>query len=332
MKAIIPVAGAGTRLRPHTYTQPKPLIPVAGKPIIAFIIESLQNVGIQDFVFVIGYLGEKIRAYIEENHTDINVEFVVQEHREGLGHAVWTAKEKFENEDEILIVLGDIIFDTDLQLFLQAKNSCIGVRKVNEPREFGVVELQEGGVFIKKVVEKPRIPKSDLAIVGIYKIKEVAQLIDCLDFNIKNEVRSLEEFQLTDALEKMILNGCQFTIQPIDTWFDCGKKEILLETNRVLLERNGYDAPDIPSFETAVIIHPVRIGEGCKITNSVVGPYVTIGNNTTIESSILQNSIIGNYTVLKEISLHNSIIGSDTLIKGPQQSLNIGDNTDIDFS
>ena len=134
MKAIIPVAGAGTRLRPHTYTQPKPLIPVAGKPIIAFIIESLQNAGIQDFVFVIGYLGEKIKSYIEENHTDINVEFVVQEHREGLGHAVWTAKEKFEKEDEILIVLGDIIFDTDLQLFLQAQNSCIGVKKVNEPR------------------------------------------------------------------------------------------------------------------------------------------------------------------------------------------------------
>lgn len=332
MKAIIPVAGAGTRLRPHTYTQPKPLIPVAGKPIIAFIIESLQNAGIQDFVFVIGYLGEKIKSYVEENHTDINAEFVVQEHREGLGHAIWTAKESFEKEEEILIVLGDIIFETDLNLFLNSPNSCIGVRKVSDPREFGVVELDDTGKFIKKVVEKPRIPRSDLAIVGVYKIKEVSQLIDCLDFNIKNDVRSLGEIQLTDAIEKMILDGSNFSIQAVDTWFDCGKKEILLETNRVLLEREGYDSTDIPSFETVVIIHPVRIGEGCKINNSVIGPYVTIGNNTTIEASILQNSIIGNYSVLKEVSLKNSIIGSDTLIRGPHQSLNIGDNTDIDFS
>ncbi len=332
MKAIIPVAGAGTRLRPHTYTQPKPLIPVAGKPIIAFIIESLQKAGIQDFVFVIGYLGEKIKSYIEENHKDINAEFVIQEHREGLGHAIWTAKEYYEKEQEILIVLGDIIFETDLSLFIHSPTSCIGVRKVSDPREFGVVELDSNENLIKRVIEKPRIPRSDLAIVGIYKIKEVQQLTNCLKNNIEKDVRSLDEIQLTDAIEDMILEGTPFTTQKVDTWFDCGKKEILLETNRVLLDREGYDLANIPNFETAIIIHPVRIGEGCQISNSVVGPHVTIGDHTTIESSILQNSIIGNYSVLKEITLHNSIIGSDTLIKGPQQSLNIGDNTDIDFS
>ncbi len=332
MKAIIPVAGAGTRLRPHTYTQPKPLIPVAGKTIIAFIIETLQEAGVQDFVFVIGYMGEKIKCYVEDNYPSINATFVVQEHREGLGHAVWAAREAFEKEEEILIVLGDIIFETDLKSILDAPHSCIGVRKVAEPREFGVVEMQEDSQWIKKVVEKPRAPKSNLAIVGIYKIKEVAALIEHLDFNISHNVRSIDEFQLTDALEKMIESGILMTTFPVETWFDCGKKDILLETNQVLLERNADVYVNTPTFESAVIIHPVSIGSGCKITDSVIGPYVTIGQNVTIESSIIKRSIIGSYTTLKEVSLQNSIIGNDTSIKGPLQSLNIGDNTEIDLS
>ncbi len=332
MKAIIPVAGAGTRLRPHTYTQPKPLIPVAGKTIIAFNIEALQLAGIQDFVFIIGYMGDKIKDYVLLNYPDIKATFVVQEDRDGLGHAIWTARDFFSKEEEILIVLGDIIFETDLQKVIANPHSSIGVRKVNDPRSFGVVEMLEDCSWIKKVVEKPRIPKSDLAIVGIYKIKEISQLIDCLYFNIKNDVRSVNEIQLTDAIQKMLEEGCKINTFAVDVWFDCGKKDILLETNRVLLERNAAEYVNTPSFETAIIVHPVSIGKGCKITNSIIGPYVTIGQNSMIDASIVKNSIIGSYSTINEVSLQNSVIGSDSSIKGPFQSLNIGDNTEIDLS
>ena len=157
MKAVIPVAGVGSRLRPHTYTQPKPLIPVAGKPIIAFIIDKLLEAGIKEFVFIIGYLGEKIQHYVEQQYPTLEKEFVVQHEREGLGHAIWTARSTFRKTEEIFIVLGDIIFEADLKEMLRQPTSCLGVKKVEDPREFGVVEFDEIGM-VKKVEEKPVVP------------------------------------------------------------------------------------------------------------------------------------------------------------------------------
>jgi glucose-1-phosphate thymidylyltransferase len=330
MKAIIPVAGAGTRLRPHTYTQPKPLIPVAGKPIIAFIIDELLKADVREFVFVIGYLGEKIRDYIETTYKNLRCEFIVQEHREGLGHAIWTARHAIEDEKEIFIVLGDTIFDTNLRAIFEVPNSCLGVKEVSDPREFGVVELGEKG-FVSRVTEKPRIPRSNLALVGLYKILEVQALIGHLDHNIQNNVRTNGEFQLADALQSLILDGTKISTIQVNNWFDCGKKEILLETNANLLQKERFYTVDLPAFDNTIVVHPVSIGVGCDISNSIIGPYVTIGNNTRIESSIIKDSIIGNYSDLQEIVLNHSIIGSDTAIKGIRRSLNIGDNTEIDF-
>lgn len=330
MKAVIPVAGAGTRLRPHTYTQPKPLIPVAGKPIISFIIEELRKVGIEEFVFIIGYLGEKIRNFIEEKYPDLKVEFVYQEEREGLGHAIWTAREALRDCDEIFIILGDIIFDVNLREMLRQPYSCLGVKKVQDPREFGVVELNEDG-FIKRVIEKPSIPKSNLAIVGLYKIREVTALIESLEYNITNNLRSVGEFQLADGLMRMVEQGVQMRTVSVNNWFDCGKKDILLETNAMLLDREGFASDDLPNFENTIIIHPVSIGKSCQIINAIIGPHVTIGDHATINSSIIKDSIIGSYASIDEVVLQHSVIGSDTSIKGIRQSLNIGDNTEIKF-
>ncbi len=330
MKAIIPVAGAGTRLRPHTYTQPKPLIPVAGKPIISHIIEALQSADIQDFVFVIGYLGDKIKDFLEETYTNkINMTFVYQEHREGLGHAVWTARETFEKEENVLIVVGDIIFEADLKPALECPYSILGTQKVENPWDFGVVEMNEDSPYIKRMIEKPRMPKSNMAITGIYKINYIPQLLDTLQFNIENNVRTNGEIQLTDALDAMIEKGCKFKTFPVETWFDCGKKEILLSTNAMLLEKQPYF--ETPVFDNTIFIHPVSIGENCQISNSIIGPSVTIGDGTKIDSSIIKDSIIGSYAELEEVVLHHSIIGSDTCVKGLRQSLNLGDNTEIDF-
>lgn len=331
MKAIIPVAGAGTRLRPLTYTQPKPLIPVAGKPIISFIIDQLKAVGIQDFVFVIGYLGEKIKNYVDQEYPEINKEYVNQEERLGSAHAIWTAREYFRAAEEVFIFFGDVIVDADFQAIVDNPSSCLGSKKVNDPWAYGIIELDEDG-FARRLVEKPKIPKSDLAMVGIYKVKEVPLFVEALEFNINNNIRSNGEFPLTDALMRMIEKGARFDTVTVDNWFNCGKKEVLLETNATFLDREGYASSDLPGFDNSIIIHPVSIGANCEIIDSIIGPHVTIGNNATIYRAILHDSIIGNYATIKEVILQKSVVGNDTAITGLRQSLNLGDNTEIDFS
>lgn len=330
MKAIIPVAGAGTRLRPLTYTQPKPLIPVAGKAIISFIIDDLIKEGVRDFVFVIGYLGEKVKAYLEKHYPDINMSFVYQNERQGLGHAIWLTREFINDEDEIIIYLGDTILDINLREVVKSEQSTLVVKMVQDPRQFGVVEIDEDG-FAVKVVEKPTIPKSNMAIVGLYKIKEVSKLIKALDNMIENNLRTYNEFQLTDALMHMIEEGVKFRTSSVNNWFDCGKRDVLLDTNIMLLQRDNY-TPNIGSIPfQSIIIPPVSIGENCNISNSIIGPFVTIGDDANIKSSIIKDSIIGSLVNLDEVVLFRSIIGNDTGVKGLRQSLNIGDNTEIDF-
>jgi glucose-1-phosphate thymidylyltransferase len=331
IKAVIPVAGVGTTLRPHTHTQPKPLIPVAGKPILGHIIENLLSVGIKDFVFVIGYLGEKIEEFVRARYADsINMEFVVQSPREGTGHAIWVARHTFAKADEILIVLGDTIFDVDLDAVLRSPNSTVGVQVVDDPRKFGVAMLDEMG-FVVNVVEKPRIPKSNLGLVGLYRIKEVAALIKALDDLIAHKERGdRNEYHLTDAMMKMIASGVKIRTHMVDNWFDCGQKDSLLQTNRILLERI-QNLPDY-QFAECVILHPVFIAENCTIENSIIGPNVAIAENAVIRNSIVCNSILGAYSQLESIVLEGSVIGNDASLKGKSHSVNIGDNTEIDFN
>ncbi len=332
MKVVIPVAGVGTRLRPHTYTQPKPLMPVAGKPIICFIVDKFVEAGVTDFVFIIGYLGEKIRNFVEETYPNLHTEFVYQEIREGSAHAIITAREAIEDEAEIFIAFGDSIFDADLQQMIDCPHSCIGVKKVADPRDFGVAEFEEGG-FVTRLVEKPRIPKSNMAMVGLYKVREVLALLRAIDHLIETNQRTVGEYQLTDALQYMTEQGIHFQPIVVQNWFDCGRKEVLLETNAMLLGQRGYATDDfhLPEFDNTIIIHPVAIGTGCIIANSIVGPNVTIGANTNIQYSIVKDSIIGSFAALENVVLRHSVIGSDTTISGMNLSLNIGDNTEIDF-
>jgi len=332
MKVVIPVAGAGTRLRPHTYTQPKPLMPVAGKPIICFIIDRLAEAGIKDFVFVIGYLGEKIRDFINQAYPDLNTEFVYQEHREGSAHAILTAREALKGEKEVLIAFGDTIFEADLRKMIDCKNSCIGTKKVSDPREFGVAECDERGL-VTRLVEKPRIPKSNSAIVGLYKINDAPGLLKAIDELIEQNIRTVGEYQLTDALQRMVEKGAKIETLAVKNWFDCGRKEVLLETNAMLLSQPGYasDAFNLPEFENTIFIHPVAVGVNCQISNSIIGPHVSIGDNAAIHYAIVRDSIIGNFASIEDVVLKHSVLGSDASIRGRNFSLNVGDNTEIDF-
>jgi glucose-1-phosphate thymidylyltransferase len=329
MKAIIPVAGAGTKLRPHTYTQPKALIPLAGKTILSIIVDQLQEAGIHEFVFVVGHLGDKIQDYVKEKYPALTAHFVAQNEREGLGHALSLTKEVVGN-DEIFIVLGDTICEYDIKEVLNGPHSMLGVKKVDDPRNFGVAEIEDDG-FISRVVEKPHIPKSNMALVGLYKIKESSVLYDCLEQNIKQGVKSYDEFNLTDAIECMICQGIKVQSFKVQNWFDCGRKETLLESNSTMLKKFGTSISPEHNFENTIIVPPVSIAAGCDIRNSIIGPNVSIGEQTNIHYSIIKESIIGSYTNLFEIVLDNSLIGSDAEIKGESRSLNIGDNTEIDL-
>src|ERR1043166_6741362 len=198
MKTIIPVAGAGTKLRPHTYTQPKALIPLAGKTVVSFIIDPLKEAGINEFIFIVGYLGDKIQDYIKAKYPDIKAHFVRQTDRQGIGHAIRLTK-NIVNNDEMFVVLGDTICEYDIEEVMKSPHSMLGVRKVDDPREFGVAEIEEKE-FIHHVVEKPQIPKSNMALVGIYKIKETEQMFQCLENNMREALRTYGEYSLTDAL------------------------------------------------------------------------------------------------------------------------------------
>ena len=328
MKAIIPVAGAGTKLRPHTYTQPKALIPLAGKTILSIIVDQLKEAGINEFIFIIGYLGEKIQDYVNSQYPDLTCHFVQQNDRHGTGHAVKLTSD-LVGDDEVFIVLGDTIADFDIKEVMESPYSMLGVKKVDDPRDFGVAEVEEDG-FISKLVEKPAIPKSNMALVGLYKIKESHLLYGCLHKLIDSE-SDLQEFSLTDALECMIQQGAKFKFFKVSNWIDCGKKETLLQSNAILLKKFGGNVCEINPFQNTIIIPPVSIGEGCVIKNSVIGPNVAIGEHTTVNHGIIKDSIIGAYSNLYEIVLNNSLIGNDAEVKGVSRNLNIGDNTAIDL-
>jgi len=329
MKAIIPVAGAGTKLRPHTYTQPKALIPLAGKTILSIIVDQLHEAGISEFIFIVGYLGTKIQDYVKDKYPQLKTSFVFQTERQGIGHAILQTR-NLVGQDEIFIVLGDTICEYDIESVLKNPGSMLGVKRVDDPRDFGVAEIEDDG-FISRVVEKPQIPKSNMALVGIYKIRETEALFSCLENNIRNQLTSYGEYNLTDAIECMIRNDVKFESFKVQNWFDAGKKETLLESNAKLLKKFGSNIAPDHEFENTIIIHPVNIASGCNIRNSIIGPNVAIGEKTTINYSILKDSIIGSFANLYDIVLTHSLIGSDTEVKGESRSLNIGDNTEIDL-
>ncbi|MBU6325407.1 MAG: NTP transferase domain-containing protein [Bacteroidetes bacterium] len=331
MKVVIPVAGIGSRLKPHTHTQPKSLIPVAGKPILGHIMDRLTKAGLKDFVFIIGYLGDKIEQYISKEYPDCHCTFVIQTLGKGTGHAIWLARDYIEPDEELFIVLGDTIFEADLNEVLRSEYSTLGVKKVEDPRLFGVAEVSEDN-SITRLVEKPKIPKSNLALVGLYKIRESRALLDCIQYLIDNEIRTQNEFHLTDALMCMISRGIRIQTFPVEQWFDCGKKDIILQTNRMLLDRLDGTAVQGHRFPGTILVEPVYIGHNVQIKDSIIGPHVSIGDDAIISRSIIRNSIIGPSAELLNAIMEDSLVGNDATLVGAVQSLNLGDSAEIKLS
>ncbi|MGD0339248.1 MAG: sugar phosphate nucleotidyltransferase [Bacteroidota bacterium] len=323
MKAIIPVAGVGSRLRPHTYTLPKVLLNVAGKPIIGHIIDKLIETGIDNATVIVGYMGDKIREYIT-NHYDIHVDFVEQEERFGLGHSIYIARETLPSEP-VLIILGDTIFDVDLVPIIKQNESALGVKWVEDPRRFGIAEVDHG--YIKNLIEKPEHPTSNLALVGLYYITNTRLLIESVTQLVKENIRTKNEYQLTDALQLMISKGERIKTFHVEGWYDCGKPETLLETNRHLLDKY----PSKPSHDGIVVIPPVFISKKCTISHSVIGPYATIADGAVVRDAIIRNSIISEDAQVQGALLENSIVGNNATVRGVWKRINVGDSSEIDF-
>ena len=323
MRAIIPVAGVGSRLRPHTYTLPKVLLNVAGKPIIGHIMDKLIDEKFTEVTIIVGYLGEMVEKYIRNNYS-INANFIYQEGREGLGHSIYISHNTFQN-DEIMIILGDTIFDVDLKAFCNSKYSVIGVKEVKDPRRFGVANTS--GEFITRLVEKPENPESRLALVGLYYIKNSALLKDCLVELLEKEIKTKNEYQLTDALQMMLDKGEKIVPYRVEGWYDCGKSETLLATNRHLLSQKSTHR----NIEDVVIIPPVYIAENCRIQKSVIGPYATIADGAKICESIVRNSIVGDDAKVYCSLLEDSLIGNNSVVSGSYKRVNAGDSSEIEF-
>jgi glucose-1-phosphate thymidylyltransferase len=323
MRAIIPVAGVGSRLRPHTYTVPKVLLNVGGKPIIGHILDSVIENGFTEATIIIGYLGEMIKEYVLK-HYSIKVDFVEQEERLGLGHAIYLSRHTF-SRDPILIILGDTIFDVELKKMISSSHTAIGVKKVEDPRRFGVAEISNG--FITRLIEKPENPTSNLAMVGLYYIKQPQQLVESLKEMIKSNARTKGEFQLTDALQMMIERGEQMQTFNVDGWYDCGKPETLLSTNQHLLSLLPIPLP----IEGVVELPPVFISPEASVKNSIIGPYATIAEGATVENSIIRNSIISEGASVSEALLQDSIVGSNAIVRGTYKRINIGDSSELEF-
>lgn len=323
MRAIIPVAGYGTRLRPHTYSLPKVLLNVAGKPILGHILDTLQSQNINEATIIVGYMADLVQEYVRKNY-NMDVTFVHQEVPMGLGHSIWCARDTYGDEP-VFIILGDTIFDVDLALALGSKFNTLGVKEVEDPRRFGVVELEKG--FISRLVEKPENPTSHLAIVGLYHIVNSALLKECLNEIVTKDLRTRNEYQLTDALQMMVDRGDKFTTFPVDGWYDCGKPETLLSTNQYLLDTMSPTA----AIEGSVIIPPVFIAPDATIERSVIGPYATVAAGATVSDSHLRNSIVSDSATVTGSLLEDSIIGNNAVVRGHFKRLNVGDSSEINY-
>jgi glucose-1-phosphate thymidylyltransferase len=322
MRIIIPVAGVGTRMRPHTFTMPKALIPVAGKPMVTHIIELVQDLDPSEIAVVIGFLGDQIQDYFE-SHFSLPFKFYRQAEMKGLGHAVWQVL-KEGSAGETLIVLGDSIVDVDYSSVVKYEESVIGVKEVKDPRRFGIVELD--GDFVSRLVEKPDEPTSNLAIAGLYYFPSGESLHDAMATLIERDIRTKGEYQLTDALQILIDNGELMRPYPIEGWYDCGKPETLLETQRSLLAKTGGSHEVL---EGSLIYPPVVISEEATVEGSIIGPDVTLEKGVVIRNSIVSDSIVCRGAEITGSNITQSIVGVDAKVKGRGTKINIGRNAEF---
>lgn len=331
MKIIIPMAGMGKRMRPHTLTVPKPLISVAGKPIVQRLVEDIVTVcndTVEEIGFIISPLfsedvKESLLAIAENLGTTGKLYY--QQEALGTAHAIYCAKESISGN--VIVAFADTLFIADFNLD-SSNDSTIWVQKVDDPSAFGVVKLDDNG-FITDFIEKPKEPISDLAIIGIYYFKDGDNLRNELQYLIDNKVMVNGEYQLTDALENMKNKGVKFGVGEVNEWLDCGNKNATVETNSRVLNNVGNTLAISAKITNSVINEPCYIGENVEIKDSVVGPFVTLHDNCKVDNSIIKESLVQSDTTIQNANIVNSMIGSSCNVEQQRTDINLGDFSEL---
>lgn len=324
MKVIIPLAGKGTRLRPHTHLTPKPMLKVAGKPVMAYILEDLQRLGgVEQVIYVTGHLKEKVEAYARQTF-DLPAVFIEQVVQDGTAGAVALAREYVDQP--VLIIFVDTIFDADLTVIHETDaDGIIWVKEVEDYKRFGVVVTDAQG-NMTQIVEKPDTPISKRANIGLYYVRNWKLLYEGIDW-VLQQPKNKGEYYLTDAFQYMIDHGAKIRVIDVAGWYDAGKLDTLLDTNRVMLEKG--QARVAAGIDTDQIVHPVYIEDGVRITGSRVGPNVSIGKGTVIERSTVRDSIVGENVRISGADLHESLIGDEAIVEGVAGGLTISDHSEV---
>jgi glucose-1-phosphate thymidylyltransferase len=324
MKVIIPLAGKGTRLRPHTHITPKPMLKVAGKPVMAYILEDLERLGnVEQVVYITGHLKEKVEQYTREAFK-IPAVFIEQKVQDGTAGAVALAREYVDQP--VLIIFVDTIFDADLSIINRTDaDGIIWVKTVEDYQRFGVVVTDDDG-HMTQIVEKPKTPISKRANIGLYYIRNWKLLYEGIDHVLKSP-KNQGEYFLTDAFQYMIDKGAKIKVIDVEGWYDAGKIDTLLETNRVMLEKGRARVP--AGIDKSQVIEPVYIEDGVRIANSKVGPNVSLGAGTIVEHATLRDTIAGTGCRIVRSTLRNSLIGDEVFVAGVKGEVTLGDHTEV---
>jgi glucose-1-phosphate thymidylyltransferase len=328
VKVVIPLAGKGTRLRPHTYTTPKPLVHVGGRPVMSYILDDLRELGVDEAVFIVGYMRDHIEAYIAEEYPDLTSHYVEQKVQDGTAGAVKLAQ-PFIDED-LLIIFVDTLFDADLSMVKSLPEGDAGViwaKEVEDYQRFGVIVTDDDG-YMEEIIEKPSEPISKLANIGLYYIRDWALLFEGIDDTLDGGLGPGGEYYLTDAFQYMIDHGARIRTAEVAGWYDCGKPETLIETNRHLLDTTRGRRPDAPAGTT--LDDPVRIEDGVTLEQATVGPNVTVGAGAAIRRSTLTDCIVGAGAIIEDCDLHDSVIGDRAVVRGVTGTVSVAADSVIE--
>ncbi len=328
LKIVIPMAGLGTRLRPHTWSKPKQLVSVAGKTVLDHVLDTINTVPEDidiELVNIVGYLAEQIEAHMEDNYPELKSHYVMQENPRGQSHAIYLAREHLSGP--MMVIFADTLIETDLALLKNETTDAVAwVKPVEDPRRFGVAVIDEDGC-VNKIIEKPEDVSNNLAVVGFYYFKRAEDLLAAIEEQMARKLQLKGEYYLADAVNIMLERGLKMRTEKVAVWLDAGTPEALLETNHYLLENGSGNSEEAASREGVVVIPPVFVHPSAEVINSIVGPYVSIGASCRVESSILRDSILEEEAKVKDVILENSLIGRRAEIQRRAGMVNAGDQT-----
>ena len=325
MKVIIPLAGKGTRLRPHTHTVPKPMLKVAGKPVMDYVLDDVRKLGnVDEVIYITGHLKEAVEKHVHAKYPDMKASFIEQKVQDGTAGAVALARAHID--EPVLIIFVDTIFDADLSMLKESTDDgIIWTKEVEDYQRFGVVVTDAKG-HMTKIVEKPSTPISKRANIGLYYIKNWKLLFEGIDHTLKQPANK-GEFYLTDAFQYMIDHGAKIKVEDVGGWYDAGKLDTLLETNATMLGRGRAHVPQ--AEHGGRIVEPVYIEDGAKLNGSTIGPNVSVGANAVILNSTVRNSVVGDTVKLDKCAIENSLIGDRVTLENVIGAVTVGDDSEV---